>query len=50
MGVNWLTLSVSTFGIAAYIFKPKILIVIAASVLMVLTDMLIEPISASLDF
>jgi putative membrane protein len=49
MGVNWLTLSVSTFGIAAYIFKPKILIVIAASVLMVLTDMLIEPISASLD-
>jgi len=50
MGVNWLTLSVSTFGIAAYIFKPKILIVVAASVLMVLTDMLIEPISARLDF
>jgi len=50
MGVNWLSLSLSTFGIAAYIFKPKLLIVVAASVLMVLTDMLIEPLSASLDF
>ena len=27
MGVNWLSLSLSTFGIAAYIFKPKLLIV-----------------------
>ena len=50
MGINWLSLSLSTFGIAAYVFKPKLLIVLAASVLMVLTDMLIEPLSASLDF
>ena len=50
MGINWLSLSLSTFGIAAYVFKPKLLIVVAASALMVLTDMLIEPLSASLDF
>ena len=50
IGVNWLTLSLASYGISRYIFRQKVLIVLFASGIMILTDYLIEPLAASLDF
>ena len=50
IGLNWLSLSLACFGIASYIFKPKHLVVLGASFLMVFVDYIIEPIAIVLDF
>ena len=50
IGLNWLSLSLACFGIASYIFKPKYLVVLGASFLMVFVDYIIEPIAIVLDF
>lgn len=50
IGLNWLSLSLACFGIASYIFKPKYLVVLGASFLMVFVDYIIEPIAMALDF
>ena len=50
IGLNWLSLSLACFGIASYIFKPKYLVVLGASFLMVFVDYIIEPIAMVLDF
>ena len=50
IGLNWLSLSLGCFGIASYIFKPKHLVVLGASFLMVFVDYIIEPIAMVLDF
>lgn len=50
IGLNWLSLSLGCFGIASYIFKPKYLVVLGASFLMVFVDYIIEPIAMELDF
>jgi putative membrane protein len=50
IGVNWLTLSLATFGISSYIFRHGWLIVLFASTLMVATDFIIEPLAGVLDF
>ena len=50
IGVNWLTLSLASYGISRYMFRQKALIVLFASSIMILTDYLIEPLAASLDF
>ena len=50
IGLNWLSLSLACFGIASYIFKPKHLVVLGASFLMVFVDYIIEPIAMVLDF
>ena len=50
IGFNWLTLSFATYGVSSYLFRNKTVITIFASILMVLTDCIIEPISGALDF
>ena len=50
IGFNWLTLSFATYGVSSYLFKNKTLITIFASMLMVLTDYIIEPMAGALDF
>ena len=50
IGVNWLTLSLATFGISSYIFRHGWLIALFASTLMVATDFIIEPLAGVLDF
>jgi bisanhydrobacterioruberin hydratase len=50
IGLNWLSLSLGCFGIASYVFKPKYLVVLGASFLMVFVDYIIEPIAMELDF
>ena len=50
IGLNWLSLSLGCFGIASYIFKPKHLVVLGASFLMVFVDYIIEPIAMVLEF
>ena len=50
IGLNWLSLSLACFGIASYIFKPKYLVVLGASFLMVFVDYIIEPIAMVLEF
>ena len=50
IGLNWLSLSLACFGIASYIFKPKYLVILGASFLMVFVDYIIEPIAMVLDF
>ena len=50
IGLNWLSLSLACFGIASYIFKPKYLVVLGASFLMVFVDYIIEPIAMELRF
>ena len=50
IGFNWLTLSLATYGVSSYLFKNKIVITIFASMLMVLTDYIIEPKAGALDF
>lgn len=50
IGFNWLTLSFATYGVSSYLFKNKTIITIFASILMVLTDYIIEPMAGALDF
>lgn len=50
IGLNWLSLSLGCFGIASCVFKPKYLVVLGASFLMVFVDYIIEPIAMELDF
>lgn len=50
IGFNWLTLSFATYGASSYLFKNKTLITVFASILMVLTDYIIEPMAGALDF
>lgn len=50
IGVNWILLSFSTFSVSSYFLKNKLSTILLASVLMVLMDVLIEPIAISLDF
>ena len=50
IGVNWLTLSLATFGISSYIFRHRWFTVLFASTLMVATDFVIEPLAGVLDF
>ena len=49
MGLNWVTLSIASYGIASYVFKPTALITVFASLIMVMTDYIIEPIAPLLD-
>jgi len=50
IGINWLTLSVATYGISSYIFRHKTFIILFASIFMVFTDYIIEPLAGVLDF
>lgn len=50
IGFNWLTLSFATYGVSSYFFRNKTVIIIFASILMVLTDYIIEPMAGALDF
>ena len=50
IGFNWVTLSFATYGVSSYLFKNKIVITVFASILMVLTDYIIEPMAGALDF
>ena len=50
IGVNWLMLSLATYGISKAFFNKNILIVVFASIMMVFTDYIIEPLSGYLDF
>ena len=50
IGFNWLTLSFATYGVSSYLFKKKTVITVFASILMVLTDYIIEPMAGALDF
>ncbi len=50
IGVNWILLSLASFGISSFFLKKQLLIILLSSLLMVLMDVLIEPIAISLDF
>ena len=50
IGVNWLILSFSSLGIIGRFISNSFLKVVVASVLMVILDVLIEPVAISLDF
>ena len=50
IGVNWLTLSIATYGISSYIFRHNTFIILFASIFMVFTDYIIEPLAGVLDF
>ena len=50
IGFNWLTLSFATHGVSSYLFRNKTVIPVFASILMVLTDYIIEPMAGALDF
>lgn len=50
IGVNWCLLSLAACGIAMRLVKPIWARVVLASVLMVLLDMVMEPVAVTLDF
>lgn len=50
IGVNWFLLSFASLGIAGRLFENKMLKVIVSATLMVLLDILIEPVAINLDF
>lgn len=50
IGVNWILLSLASFGISSFFLKKQLSIILLSSLLMVLMDVLIEPIAISLDF
>lgn len=50
MGVNWLILSFSSLGIMGRLISNSYLKVIMASLVMVILDVLIEPVAIKLDF
>lgn len=50
IGINWIVLIYITRGVATQVTKSKWLIVLLASTLMVLLDLLIEPVAVHFDF
>lgn len=50
IGVNWVLLVVSSFAVSSYFVSNSILKVIIPSVIMVLLDLMIEPVAIRLDF
>ena len=50
IGVNWINLSLACFGISSFFVRNNFLVALIASILMVLTDFIIEPLSGLLDF
>jgi putative membrane protein len=50
IGVNWILLSLASFGVSSFFLKKQLPIILLSSLLMVLMDVLIEPIAISLDF
>lgn len=50
IGVNWILLSLASFGLSSFFLKKQLPIILLSSLLMVLMDVLIEPIAISLDF
>ena len=50
MGVNWINLSLASFGIISFFTDKKIWLIILSSLLMVFLDYIIEPIAINLDF
>ena len=50
IGVNWILLSLASFGVSSFFLKKQLPIILLSSLLMVLMDILIEPIAISLDF
>ena len=50
IGVNWLFLALSTYGIVQYFTKKAILLILIPPLLMTGLDVLVEPIAIKLDF
>lgn len=50
IGVNWVLLVVSSFAVSSYFVSNSILTVVLSSVIMVLLDLMIEPVAIRLDF
>lgn len=50
MGINWLNLSLASFGIISFFTEKKFLLILLSSLLMVSIDYIIEPIAINLDF
>ena len=50
IGVNWLFLALSSYGIVQYCTKNKLLLVLAPPFLMVGLDFLVEPVAMKLEF
>ena len=50
IGVNWVILVVSSFAVSSYFVSNSILTVVLSSVIMVLLDLMIEPVAIRLDF
>ena len=50
MGINWLNLSLASFGIISFFTEKKFLLILLSSLLMVSLDYIIEPIAINLDF
>tara|TARA_B100000886_G_scaffold340426_1_gene309906 strand:- start:5096 stop:5728 length:633 start_codon:yes stop_codon:yes gene_type:complete len=50
IGVNWVLLVMSSFAVSSYFVSNSILKVVLSSIIMVLLDILIEPVAVRLDF
>ena len=50
IGVNWVLLVVSSFAVSSYFVSNSILKVLLSSIIMVLLDLMIEPVAIRLDF
>lgn len=50
IGVNWVLLVVSSFAVSSYFVSNSILSVVLSSFIMVLLDLMIEPVAIRLDF
>lgn len=50
MGINWINLSLASFGIISFFTDKKLLLITLSSLLMVFIDYIIEPIAINLDF
>ena len=50
IGVNWVLLVVSSFAVSSYFVSNSLLKVVLSSIIMVLLDLMIEPVAIRLDF
>ena len=50
IGVNWLLLVMSSFAVSSYFVSNSIFKVVLSSIIMVLLDLMIEPVAIRLDF
>ena len=50
IGVNWVLLVISSFAVSSYFVSKSIFKVILSSIIMVLLDLMIEPVAVRLDF